>query len=67
MVDRQAARSDAGMTRRADQGGSPRRRPEPDVRPVSALHVHRFRRLADDAFSGAVLYACRCGVVRSGF
>jgi hypothetical protein len=25
---------------------------------------HRFRWVGEDAFSGASLYACRCGVVR---
>ncbi|WP_281246700.1 hypothetical protein [Geodermatophilus amargosae] len=30
------------------------------------LHVHRFRWLADDPFSGSGLYTCRCGVVRLG-
>lgn len=29
-------------------------------------HVHLFRRVSDDAFSAASLYACRCGVVRPG-
>ena len=29
-------------------------------------HLHRFRRVSDDAFSAASLYACRCGVVRPG-
>jgi hypothetical protein len=33
---------------------------------VSPLHVHWFRR-RDDLYSGADLYACRCGVVRLGF
>jgi hypothetical protein len=28
------------------------------------LHVHWFRRVGDDPFSSAGLYACRCGVVR---
>ncbi|MGY1696313.1 hypothetical protein [Geodermatophilus saharensis] len=27
-------------------------------------HRHRFRWVGEDAFSGASLYACRCGVVR---
>ncbi|WP_222192774.1 hypothetical protein [Modestobacter italicus] len=31
------------------------------------LHVHRFRRLGDDPFSGGSHYGCRCGVVRTGF
>jgi len=26
--------------------------------------MHRFRRIGDDPFSGASLYACRCGLVR---
>jgi hypothetical protein len=30
-------------------------------------HVHWFRRIGDDHFSAAVLYACRCGQVRPGF
>ena len=30
-------------------------------------HLHWFRRVGDDPFSGSTLYACRCGVVRSGF
>ncbi|WP_166520872.1 hypothetical protein [Modestobacter roseus] len=29
-------------------------------------HLHRWRRLGDDPFSGASLYRCRCGVVRPG-
>lgn len=29
-------------------------------------HLHRFRRVSDDAFSSASLYTCRCGVVRPG-
>ncbi|MEU2349057.1 hypothetical protein [Modestobacter sp. NPDC049651] len=29
-------------------------------------HLHGFRRSGDDPFSGASLYACRCGVVRPG-
>ena len=28
------------------------------------VHVHRFRHRTDDPFSGAVLYACRCGIER---
>ena len=28
------------------------------------FHVHWFRRVGDDPFSSASLYACRCGVVR---
>lgn len=32
----------------------------------SPLHLHRYRRTGDDPFSGASLYACRCGVVRPG-
>ncbi|MCZ2858447.1 hypothetical protein [Blastococcus sp. VKM Ac-2987] len=31
----------------------------------SAAHVHWFRRIGDDAFSGSSLYACRCGQVRA--
>lgn len=31
----------------------------------SAAHVHWFRRVGDDAFSGSSLYACRCGQVRA--
>ena len=30
-------------------------------------HLHLFRRVGDDPFSSATLYACRCGEVRSGF
>ena len=59
--------SHALMRRNEGRDGFPRAQPQPDVRPVSSLHVHWFRRLSDDPFSGAVLYACRCGVVRSGF
>jgi len=29
-------------------------------------HLHRFRRIGDDPFSGASLYGCRCGAVRPG-
>ncbi|MCZ2825553.1 MULTISPECIES: hypothetical protein [unclassified Modestobacter] len=36
-----------------------RRRPSP-------VHLHHYRRAGDDPFSGASLYACRCGVVRPG-
>jgi hypothetical protein len=28
------------------------------------VHLHRLRRVGDDSFSGAGLYACSCGVVR---
>ncbi|MCZ2817382.1 hypothetical protein [Modestobacter sp. VKM Ac-2984] len=35
------------------------------TRPSSA-HLHHYRRAGDDPFSGASLYACRCGVVRPG-
>jgi len=34
--------------------------------PTTRLHVHLYRRLGDDPFSGASLYACRCGVIRPG-
>ncbi|WP_170977760.1 hypothetical protein [Blastococcus sp. CCUG 61487] len=30
-------------------------------------HLHWFRRVGDDAFSGGSLYRCRCGEVRPGF
>ncbi|MGY1642833.1 hypothetical protein ACI782_17140 [Geodermatophilus sp. SYSU D00703] len=33
-------------------------------RQLQRPHVHWFRRLGDDPFSGASLYACRCGQVR---
>ena len=33
----------------------------------SALHLHRFRAAADNAFGNGTLYACRCGVVKQGF
>ncbi|MGY1840864.1 MULTISPECIES: hypothetical protein [unclassified Modestobacter] len=38
------------------------------VRPSlpARLHLHHWRRLGDDPFSGASLYRCRCGVVRPG-
>ncbi|WP_369140770.1 hypothetical protein [Modestobacter versicolor] len=36
------------------------------LRRPGRLHLHRFRRSGDDPFSSAVLYACRCGVVRPG-
>ncbi|MCZ2813445.1 hypothetical protein O2W15_18595 [Modestobacter sp. VKM Ac-2979] len=40
------------------------------LQPVSSrpspVHLHRYRRTGDDPFSGASLYACRCGVVRPG-
>ncbi|WP_281270272.1 hypothetical protein [Geodermatophilus normandii] len=29
-------------------------------------HLHRYRWVRDDPFSGSSLYACRCGVVRPG-
>ena len=32
--------------------------------PGLRTHWHRFRWAGEDAFSGASLYACRCGVVR---
>jgi hypothetical protein len=32
--------------------------------PTRRVHWHRFRWTGDDAFSGASLYACRCGEVR---
>src|SRR3712207_2420713 len=49
-----------------------RGRAAPGGRPVTGRlrvrlrlrHVHWFRRVGDDAFSGAALYACRCGEVR---
>ncbi|MGY1745208.1 hypothetical protein [Blastococcus sp. SYSU D00695] len=31
------------------------------------LHLHRYRWLRDDAFSGSSLYGCRCGSVRPGY
>ena len=34
------------------------------IRGLRRLHVHRFRRVGDDPFSSAILYACRCGLVR---
>ncbi|MGY1846845.1 MULTISPECIES: hypothetical protein [unclassified Blastococcus] len=36
-------------------------------RRVAAAHVHWFRRVGQDPFSSATLYACRCGEVRAGF
>ncbi|WP_336033940.1 hypothetical protein [Geodermatophilus sp. FMUSA9-8] len=42
--------------------------PVPSTTPVREprlrRHWHRFRWVGEDAFSGASLYACRCGVVR---
>ena len=32
----------------------------------SPLHIHWFRWLEADPFSGSSLYACRCGIVRPG-
>jgi hypothetical protein len=34
------------------------------LRHLPHAHVHWFRYWRDDPFSGATLYACRCGVVR---
>jgi hypothetical protein len=31
------------------------------------VHVHRFRRVADDPFSSASLYSCGCGESRAAF
>lgn len=45
-------------------GANGRFRGAPEARRVSPLHVHRFRRLGDDPYSGADRYDCRCGVVR---
>jgi hypothetical protein len=45
--------------------GSPRGRRTPPSR-VSPAHLHWFRWSRYDEFSGASLYACRCGVVRPG-
>lgn len=77
MVQRQAARpaGEAGRPprarrRRSDGDGANRRvrgLPEPAASRVSPLHVHWYRRVGDDPYSGAGLYACRCGVVRPGF
>ena len=33
---------------------------------AAGWHVHWFRRVGDDPYSSASLYACRCGVVRPG-
>ncbi|QXG74648.1 hypothetical protein KUM42_12210 [Modestobacter sp. L9-4] len=33
-------------------------------RRLPVVHLHRLRHTGDDPFSGATLYACRCGVVR---
>jgi hypothetical protein len=59
MAGRQAARA----ARRADPG----KPPDPVGRPRPPMHLHWFRRLGDDPYSGAVLYVCRCGAVRPGF
>jgi ribosomal protein L15E len=83
MVVRQAVRQGRGAGRaRPTSGARPERpatpdghganersrgAPEPAARRVSPLHVHWFRRRGDDPYSGAGLYACRCGVVRPGF
>jgi hypothetical protein len=66
MAERQAARRARGVGRlmpTATQARSRNVRGSP--RPV--LHVHWFRRYGDDPYSGASLYACRCGAVRPGF
>jgi hypothetical protein len=32
----------------------------------ASWHLHWFRWLRDDPFSGSSLYGCRCGLVRPG-